>query len=60
MQGVAVMGREKYSVQLAQEERELLQQLIRGGKSPARQTARGSPAVIGAEDRWGLECSRGG
>ncbi len=34
------MGREKYPVQLAQEERERIQQLIRGGKSPARKTAR--------------------
>ncbi len=34
------MRRGKYSVRLAQEEREQLQQLIRGGKSPARKMAR--------------------
>ena len=34
------MGREKYPVRLAQGERERLQLLIRGGKSPARKTAR--------------------
>ncbi len=34
------MGRGKYAVRLGQEEREQLQQLIRGGKSPARNMAR--------------------
>ena len=34
------MGREKYGVKLAPGEGEELQRLIRGGKSPARQTAR--------------------
>lgn len=34
------MVRQKYGVRLAQGEREQLQQLIRGGKSPARMTAR--------------------
>ncbi len=34
------MRRGKYTVRLGQEEREQLQQLIRGGKSPARKMAR--------------------
>lgn len=45
------MVREKYPVQLAQEEREQLQQLIRGGKSPARQTAR-ARILLKTDEGW--------
>ncbi len=41
MAGVAVMVRDKYAVQLAQEQREELQRLVRVGKNSARVTARG-------------------
>ena len=51
MQGVAVMVREKYGVHLAQEEREQLQQLIRGGKSPARKTAR-ARVLLKSDEGW--------
>ena len=40
MMGVAVMVWEKYAVRLTSEERENLQRLVRGGKSPARMTIR--------------------
>jgi transposase len=45
------MVREKYSVQLAQEERKQLQQLIRGGKSPARKTAR-ARILLRTDEGW--------
>ena len=38
--GVAVMVRGKYAVRLTPEERENLQRLVRGGKSPTRMTTR--------------------
>ena len=38
--GVAVMVRDKYAVELAPEQREELENLIRVGKSSARVTAR--------------------
>ena len=34
------MGRERYVVRLGREERDQLERLIRGGKSPARRVAR--------------------
>ena len=48
---VAVMGQEKYPVRLAQGERDKLQQLIRGGKSPARKTAR-ARVLLKAAEGW--------
>ena len=45
------MGLEKYPVRLAQGERERLQQLIRGGKSPARRTAR-ARILLKADAGW--------
>ncbi len=45
------MGQEKYRVRLAQGEREQLQQLIRGGKSPARKTAR-ARILLKAAEGW--------
>ena len=45
------MGQEKYPVRLAQGERERLQQLIRGGKSPARMTAR-ARILLKADEGW--------
>ena len=46
-----MMGRGKYPVRLAQGERERLQQLIRGGKSPARKTAR-ARILLKADEGW--------
>ena len=51
MRGVVVMGQEKYRVRLAQGERDQLQQLIRGGKSPARKTAR-ARILLKAAEGW--------
>jgi len=45
------MVREKYPVHLAQQEREQLQQLIRGGKRPARQLAR-ARILLKANEGW--------
>ncbi len=45
------MRRGKYSVRLAQEEREQLQQLIRAGKSPARMMAR-ARILLKTDDGW--------
>jgi len=45
------MGKEKYGVRLAQGEREHLQQLIRGGKSPARKTAR-ARILLKTDEGW--------
>ena len=46
------MVREKYGVRLAPGERERLQQLIRGGRSPARKTAR-ARILLKADAGWG-------
>jgi len=46
-----MMGQEKYRVRLARGEREQLQQLIRGGKSPARKTAR-ARILLKAAEGW--------
>ena len=45
------MVREKYGVRLAPGERERLQQLIRGGRSPARKTAR-ARILLKADAGW--------
>ena len=45
------MGLEKYPVRLAQGEREQLQQVIRGGKSPARKTAR-TRILLKTDEGW--------
>ena len=45
------MGRGKYQVRLAQGEREQLQQLFRGGKSPARKTAR-ARILLKSDEEW--------
>ena len=49
--GVAVMVREKYAVRLTSEERENLQRLVRGGKSPARMTTR-ARILLKTGDGW--------
>ena len=49
--GVAVMVREKYAVRLTPEERENLQRLVRGGKSPARMTTR-ARILLKTGDGW--------
>ena len=51
MMGVAVMVREKYPVRLTPEERENLQRLVRGGKSPARMTIR-ARILLKTGDGW--------
>ena len=51
MMGVAVMVREKYPVRLTSEERENLQRLVRGGKSPARMTIR-ARILLKTGDGW--------
>ena len=45
------MGLEKYPVRLAKGEREELQQLIRGGQSPARKTAR-ARLLLKTDEGW--------
>jgi transposase len=45
------MGLGKYPVRLAQGEREQLQQVIRGGKSPARKTAR-ARILLKTDEGW--------
>ncbi len=45
------MGRELYGVRLAPREREQLQQLIRSGKSPARETAR-ARILLKVDEGW--------
>ena len=45
------MGREKYVVRLRQGEREQLHQLLRGGKSPARKTAR-ARILLKTDEGW--------
>ncbi len=47
------MGRERYVVRLEREERDQLERLIRGGKSPARKVA---PAriLLKADTGWGV------
>ena len=49
--GVAVMVREKHAVRLTSEERENLQRLVRGGKSPARMTTR-ARILLKTGDGW--------
>ena len=49
--GVTVMVREKYPVRLTSEERENLQRLVRGGKSPARMTIR-ARILLKTGDGW--------
>ena len=51
LMGVAVMVREKYAVRLTPEERENLQRLVRGGKSPARMTTR-ARILLKTGDGW--------
>ena len=51
MMGVVVMVREKYAVRLTPEERENLQRLVRGGKSPARMTTR-ARILLKTGDGW--------
>ena len=51
MVGVAVMGRDKYAVRLAPEQKEELQHLIRVGKSSARVTAR-ARILLKSDDGW--------
>ncbi len=48
------MGRERYVVRLAGEERDKLEHLIRGGKSPARKVAR-ARILLKADAGWGVE-----
>ena len=45
------MRRGKYPVRLGQEEREQLQQLIRGGESPARKMAR-ARILLKTDEGW--------
>ncbi len=54
MQGVAIMGRERYVVRLREEERVQLERLIRGGKSPARKVAR-ARILLKANAGWRVE-----
>ena len=49
--GVAAVVREKYAVQLMPEEREELQQLIRGGKNSARVTTR-ARILLKTDEGW--------
>jgi len=48
------MGREQYVVRLKGEERDELERLIRGGKSPARKVAR-ARILLKADTGWGIE-----
>ena len=48
------MGRERYVVRLKGEERDQLEHLIRGGKSPARKVAR-ARILLKADTSWGIE-----
>ena len=47
------MGRERYLVRLEEEERDQLEQLIRGGRSPARKVTR-ARILLKAETGWGV------
>ena len=47
------MGRERYVVRLEREERDQLERLIRGGKSPARKVAR-ARILLKADTGWGV------
>ena len=51
MAGVAMMVRDKYTVRLAQEQREELQRLIRVGKNSARVTAR-ARILLKSDEGW--------
>ena len=53
------MGRERYVVRLEREERDQLERLIRGGKSPARKVAR-ARILLKADTGWGGDAHRGG
>ncbi len=48
------MGREQYVVRLNGEERDHLEHLIRGGKSPARKVTR-ARILLKADASWGIE-----
>ena len=48
------MGRERYVVRLEGEERDQLERLIRGGRSPARKVAR-ARILLKADAGWGIE-----
>ena len=48
---VVVMGKELYGVKLSDQEREQLQQLIRSGKSPAREIAR-ARILLKTDEGW--------
>ncbi len=50
------MGRERYVVRLEREERDQLERLIRGGKSPARKVAR-ARILLKADTGWGVIAS---
>ena len=47
------MGLERYVVRLEREERDQLERLIRGGKSPARKVAR-ARILLKADTGWGV------
>ncbi len=47
------MGRERYLVRLGKEERDQLEQLIRGGRSPARKVTR-ARILLKADTGWGV------
>ena len=47
------MGRVRYVVRLEREERDQLERLIRGGKSPARKVAR-ARILLKADTGWGV------
>ena len=48
------MGRERYVVRLEREERDQLEHLIRGGKSPARKVTR-ARILLKSDASWGIE-----
>ena len=48
------MGRERYVVRLDREERDQLEHLIRGGKSPARKVTR-ARILLKSDASWGIE-----
>jgi transposase len=47
------MGRELYVIRLKEGERDQLEQLVRGGRSPVRQVSR-ARILMKADDGWGL------
>ena len=48
------MGRERYVVRLEREDRDQLEHLIRGGKSPARKVTR-ARILLKSDASWGIE-----